>query len=168
MRSLVTGLARWLAYSGGVALFLLIAMTVVSVIGRSLAIIGLGPVPGDLELMQAGIAYAVFAFLPWCQLEGGHARVDIFTSLLSSRANRVIDLAWDLVLGGTTVLIGWRLGLGMIDKIGNGETSFMLQFPIWWAYAAVLPALGIGIAVAVSVVVLRLRDMISGPAGAGA
>lgn len=165
MRSLVTGLARWLAYSGGVVLFLLIAMTVVSIVGRALAWLGLGPVPGDLELMQAGIAYAVFAFLPWCQLEGGHARVDIFTSFLSSRANRLIDLAWDLVLGGSTLLIGWRLGLGMIDKIGNGETSFMLQFPIWWAYAAVLPALAVGMLVAVSAVVLRLRALMAGAAG---
>ena len=24
----------------------------------------------------------------------------------------------------------------MLDKFSNGETSFILRFPMWWAYAA--------------------------------
>jgi hypothetical protein len=34
------------------------------------------------------------------------------------------------------ILISWRLYEGLLSKMSNGETTFLLQFPIWWAYAA--------------------------------
>jgi hypothetical protein len=44
-----------------------------------------GPVKGDFEVVEAGIAFSIFAFLPICQLHGGHATVDIFTNLMPKR-----------------------------------------------------------------------------------
>ena len=38
------------------------------------------------------------------------------------------------------VLITWRLFVGMQDKMRYGETTYLIQFPIWWAYAASLVA----------------------------
>ena len=57
-------------------------MTVVSIVGRASLTWAwvLGPVPGDFELVEVGTGFAVFAFLPWCQLKRGHATVDLFTS----------------------------------------------------------------------------------------
>ena len=156
MQTAIERLARAMAVLGGVVLTARVVLTCVSVLGRGLNTVGhsdwltgmseaagawliatgVGPVTGDFELVEAGIAFAIFAFLPICQLYSGHATVDIFTSALSERVNRGLMAFWECVLTLIILLITWRLGAGMMDKIGNGETTFLLQFPIWWAYAA--------------------------------
>ncbi len=128
-------LARFTALAGGAVLLGLIAMTVASIIGRALIGIGLGPIPGDFEMVEIGVGFAIFAFLPWCQLNKGHARVDLFKAAMSPRINRLIDFLSDLLMALAAVLITWRLWLGLLDKKGYSETTFILQFPIWRAYA---------------------------------
>src|SRR5690606_41621866 len=91
-------------------------VTVVSIIGRAMISFGFGPVPGDYELIEAGAAFAVFAFLPWCQINRGHATVDVFTSYLSPAVNRVIDLVTELLMTAAVVLIAWRLWYGIDRK----------------------------------------------------
>lgn len=156
MTRFMTGLARAMAIIGGLVLTILVIVVCVSVLGRggdtlahwdwleqsmpwlSNAILGLGlgPVPGDFELVEAGIAFAVFSFLPLCQINGGHATVDVFTAQFPRRFTDWLITFWEVVLTALILLITWRLFVGMLDKIDNGETTFILQFPIWWAYAA--------------------------------
>jgi TRAP-type C4-dicarboxylate transport system permease small subunit len=49
-----------------------------------------------------------------------------------------IDVVANLLMTGAAGIITWRLFLGMLDKRSYGETSFILQFPVWWGYAASL------------------------------
>lgn len=143
IRRFVQGLALRLAELGGIVLTAVILMTVVSIAGRALSGAGFGPIPGDFELLEAGIGFAVFAFLPIAQLNGTHAAVDIFTSVMGVRTNRLLLAFWEVIVFLAFVLIAWRLAVGTIQKHGNGETTFLLQFPVWWAYAACLvPAVG--------------------------
>ncbi|ETX27663.1 C4-dicarboxylate ABC transporter permease [Roseivivax isoporae LMG 25204] len=147
-----------MAILGGVVLTALVALTCLSVLGRGLntlghsdvlttiapglasALIGtgVGPITGDFELVEAGVAFAIFAFLPICQLYSAHATVDVFTGMMPARLNRGIVAFWDVVLAAVLVLIAWRLWFGMTDKLRYGETTFLLQFPVWWAYAVSL------------------------------
>lgn len=131
-------LARITALAGGLVLTILIVLTVISVAGRALVFAGLAPIPGDFELVEAGTAFAVFAFLPWCHLNRGHAVVEILTMHFSDAVNRVIEVIANLMMLIFAALICWRHWLGTIDKQSYGETTFILQFPIWWAYAASL------------------------------
>lgn len=126
------------ALLGGVVLVALTLLTVSSVTGRALIPMGLGPIPGDFELVEAGVAFAVFAFLPWCQFNRGHASVEIFTQFLPGGINRVLDVVIDVLMFAVAVLLFRQHGLGTLDKTAYGETTFILQFPIWWAYAAAL------------------------------
>ncbi|MEH6727489.1 MAG: TRAP transporter small permease [Hyphomicrobiales bacterium] len=126
------------ALLGGFVLIVLTLLTVASVSGRALIPIGLGPVPGDFELVEAGVAFAVFAFLPWCQLNRGHASVEIFTQFLPPRIDRLLDVTIELLMFGVAVLLFRQHFLGTLDKTRYGETTFILQFPLWWAYAASL------------------------------
>lgn len=153
-------LARWLAILGGFSLIAITLMTVVSITGRSLIWAGLAPVPGDFELVEVGTAIAVFSFLPWCQLNRGHATVDVFTSFLSERANRVIDLVTEVLMLLVMLLLAWRLWHGMMDKMRYQETTFILQFPVWWGYAAAMVALVGGVLVSAFVVCLRYRELV--------
>ncbi len=141
-----------MALLGGIVLCLLVGLVCISILGREindmshagyfgsvgswLIARGVGPITGDFELVEAGIAFAIFAFLPLAQLTGSHATVDIFTHGFGPRANHAIATFWSIVMAIVIVLITWRLFVGMQDKIRYGETTYLIQFPIWWAYAA--------------------------------
>ena len=157
MRNLATQAARLMAICGGLVLTLLIVLICISVIGRSLngllhgwigsvmpglsawALgLGVGPINGDFELVEAGVAFAIFAFLPLCQISAGHASVDIFTAKLPMRINRVLQLGIEVIFAIVLIAIAYQLYNGMLSKQSYGDTTFLLQFPIWWAYAASL------------------------------
>ena len=76
-----------MAIMGGVVLTALVLLTCVSVLGRGLNTLGHSdmltslhngsgcvdrngrrPLNGDFELVEAGVAFSIFAFLPICQL----------------------------------------------------------------------------------------------------
>ena len=182
MHRLVHALAKLMAIAGGLVLIALIAITCVSILGRALNTVahisylkegmpavsqfliqtGVGPVQGDFELVEAGVAFAIFAFLPWCQLSRGHATVDVFTSFLPAPANRFIDVAAEVLLTAITLIITWRLIIGMQDKLAYGETTLLLQFPVWWAYAASASAALTASIVALYSTHTRFREWITG------
>ncbi len=152
LHSLIARLAQIMALLGGLILCLLVLMICVSVAGRGLGDaahsgmigvlgawlldLGVGPILGDFELVEAGMAFAIFSFLPLTQLRGAHARVDVFTSGMGPRVNNALATFWSVMMAVIIVLITWRLFVGMQDKIRYNETTYLIQFPIWWAYAA--------------------------------
>ncbi len=156
MLRFVEHISRYMAIAGGVVLAFLIVLTCLSVAGRGLNTLGhteflvalspgladaliatgVGPINGDFELVEAGVAFSIFAFLPYTQLYGGHAVVDVVTSQLPPKVRHLIEAFWETLLSLVIFLITWRLYVGMMGKYDNGQTTFLLEFPIWWAYAA--------------------------------
>lgn len=128
-------LAKWSAVFGGLALCALTLMIVISVSGRALIGIGLGPIPGDFELAEVATAIAVFYFMPWCYLRGGHATVDLLYMHLPRWVQRSVVTVSDVLMLGVWLVLSWQLWLGMLEKLEYQETTFILQMPIWWAYA---------------------------------
>lgn len=131
----VIWVARLAAIAGGIALAFAALVTVVSVIGRALIPLGLAPIPGDVELVQAAILFAVFAFLPWCHLERGHAVVAILADRFPVRIGAIIEFIWDVVMVVAAAFITWRFAYGLLDKLSNKESSFILRIPLWIIYA---------------------------------
>lgn len=184
MKKLVTFLAHFMAVIGGLVLSALVVLTCLSVLGRGLntfghsdfleglseaaskALLSTGvkPITGDFELVEAGVAFAIFAFLPITQLYSAHATVDIFTSALPKRASRFLMAFWEIVLTAAIILIAARLYEGMLSKMQYGETTFLLQFPIWWAYALSLFAAVIASIVAVYCAFARAAEAVTGRA----
>ena len=142
MNKLIYGLSRVMAWFGSLVLVLIAVMSVASIIGRALSGFGLGPVPGDFELVEAGTALAVFCFLPWAHLKRGHAVVDMLWGSYPLPMRRVLDVLADGMMLVVWVLLVWRMSIAMSEYRHNGEVSFILQMPVWWGYAAsMLPAL---------------------------
>lgn len=144
---LVGGLARAIAIAGGSALALITVMTVVSVVGRALIPIGLRPVPGDYEIVQAGVLFAIFCALPITQYLRGHADVSLLTERFPARIGAIIELVMDLLMLIATTFIVWRYAQGMVDKYANREMTLILHIPVWCLYA-------IGMVGAVSMVIV--------------
>jgi TRAP-type C4-dicarboxylate transport system permease small subunit len=184
MQSIVTRVARVMAIAGGLVLTVLVILVCISVTGRGLNTLGhsdllegalpglaswlvgtgVGPVSGDFELVEAGIAFAIFSFLPITQLYSAHASVDVFTNLLPGRTNRVLQAFWEVVLAIVIVVIGWRLFVGFTEKLDNGQTTFLLQFPVWWAYGASFLASVVAALVGIYCAVGRVLEVLTGRA----
>lgn len=139
MNKLLYDWSRALAWFGGAALTLVALLSVVSIVGRALSSFGLGPVPGDFELVEAGTALAVFCFLPWCHLRRSHADVSMFWNAYPAPMRRGLQLLSDLLMLAVWLLLVWRMGDATLDYKANGEVSFILQMPVWWGYAASMP-----------------------------
>ncbi len=158
----VGGVCRLLALAGGVVLTALALMTVVSIVGRGFSFAGLGPVPGDFELVEAGCAVAVFAFLPWCQYRRGHVTVDIFISRLPGRFQALLAMIGNVALSLVACLIAWRLWFGMLDKFSYGETTMILGMKLGYAYAAAVPGAAFFAVVCLYTVWRSLNETIRG------
>jgi uncharacterized membrane protein YidH (DUF202 family) len=152
-------LSTGMAMAGGLMLSALVLLTCASILGRELNDLlqpvrhvalagwlldglGVGAIDGDFELLEAGMAFTVFAFLPLTQITLGHASVDVFAAMLPRAFNRWLLLAIEIAFALVLILIAVQLWSGMMSKMGSGQTTLRLQFPVWWGYAlAVVPAI---------------------------
>ncbi|WP_317056976.1 TRAP transporter small permease [Roseovarius rhodophyticola] len=182
MPRLVLALARGMAVLGGLVLTGLILITCVSVLGglgnsffhsafaesvfpefaQGALDLGVGPLFGDTEMVEVGMAFVIFCFLPLCQISGSHASVDIFSSRLPLQVNRALQVLIDLIFAVILILIALRLFAGLQEKMQYNETTYDLQFPIWWSYGASLAASGIAALVGVYVAGARVVEATSG------
>ncbi|WP_256212484.1 TRAP transporter small permease [Loktanella sp. DSM 29012] len=181
-----------MAWIGGLVLTGIVILICVSVLGRTLngmlhgdvaqsvmpaladwlIAAGVGPVNGDFELTEALVAFAIFAFLPLCQITGGHASVDIFTQRMSPGINRALRVAIDTVFAAVMVLLAVQLYAGLLSKLSSGQTTFLLEFPVWWGYALSLIGAVIAAIVSVWIAATRVAEVATGrdilPADLGA
>ena len=138
------GLARrvielW-ALLGGVLLLGIALMSTWSAAGSFLFS---RPQQGDFELVEMGVAVAVFMFLPYCQLTDSNVTADIFTARASPRTViRLQVLSAVIALAFGAVLL-WRMYAGLLDYRQYVETTTILRIPIWYAYLPVLASLAL-------------------------
>lgn len=182
MHAVMDRFARVFALLGGVVLTMLIVLTCLSIFGRTINTIlhgdffqtsltgvasallatGIGSINGAFEMIEAGMAFVIFAFIPLCQLNGAHASVDIFTAGLPPRFNVVLRAVIEVVFAAIIVLIAWQLFQGMLSKQRTGQTTLILQFPVWWPYALSLAGAVASAIVAVYVAAMRVLEIVTG------
>jgi TRAP-type C4-dicarboxylate transport system permease small subunit len=123
--------ATGVALLGGLVLFALTLLTVISVVGRAAFS---APIPGDFELVELGMAVAIFSFLPYCQIVRGNVIVDLFTSKASLRTRALLDGVGNMLYTAIAALLTWRVALGGLEIRSYNETTMVLQVPVWWGY----------------------------------
>ena len=129
--------SRAFALAGGVLFIVLIAMSLVSIVGRKLFS---APVPGDFELLQMGAAVAAATFFAYCQMSDGHVKVDFFTAWMPARLRAFLDGLAALLMCVVALLISWRTAVGAVASFESGEASLMLGWPGWIAIALIVPS----------------------------
>lgn len=175
-------LSRLMAILGGIMLSVLILLTVFAILGRLVDRLfhwmleadfmaglgqwmidaGVGPILGTFELIEAGVAFVIFAFLPICQITGGHATVDVFTSAMSERKKRVLRGVTEVIFAAVMVLIAVQLFGGLLTKFNSGQTTLELQLPVWYSYAIGFVGAVLTSVVSVYLAVVRVAEMVSG------
>lgn len=147
-------LSRQFALAGGLIMLALATMTVVSIVGRST--IGVS-VEGDYELVELGLAAAVFLFLPECYLNQGHVVVDLFTARCSERTIDFLDGVADFLFFAVATVLVWRLSLAGIESRDYWEQTMILGMPLWWVYAVGTVCMGLLALCALNQLYLRIR-----------
>jgi hypothetical protein len=62
----------------------------------------------------------------------------------------------------TLIVLTWRLAYGMADKLRYGETTFILQFPIWWGFAAAMIGAVVAVIISIYMTAMRAREVATG------
>jgi TRAP-type C4-dicarboxylate transport system permease small subunit len=178
----VVGISRLMALLGGAILSLLIIITCLSILGRALNTAlhsdlimsiapgvanglieaGVGAIPGSFELVEAGMAFCIFAFLPYCLITMGHASVDVFTNALPRGVNKLLETLIAILFAVVLVTIAVQLQAGLERKMGSGQTSLLLEFPIWWSYMASFVGAVATAIVSIYMALLRLIELLTG------
>jgi TRAP-type C4-dicarboxylate transport system permease small subunit len=109
------------------------------------------PLSGDFELVEVGVAVAAFAFLPYCQLTGANVSADIFTQGAGPRTIAFLSLLSAVIALVFSLILTWRMSVGLLDIHRYGETTTIMGFPIWIAYVPIV----------FSLVLLALASLIS-------
>ena len=128
---------KGMAFLSGITLVVMAFMSLWSIVGRSLFD---KPLIGDYELVQMLSAVAVALSLPYAHWIGAHVIVDFFTANAKPKTNAVMDLLANLIMAFFSLVIAWRLWIGMFDLKANFDASMMLNIPTWWSYIPFVPA----------------------------
>ena len=147
--------ANILALIGGIILVVASVITCISIIGS----VTYKPLPGEIELVEALCGIAVFAFMPFCQLHRGHVSVDLLIGALGNRATLYAQLVGDIVIAVLFAIVTWRHWVGTLDKMRNGETTTILELPVWWGFVAGLVLLIATVAISIYVIFVDIRDL---------
>lgn len=123
------GIARFLAILGGLLSCVMAALVSISVAGRYLMS---RPVPGDYDLIGILCGCAVFAFLPYCQLQRSNVIADFFTQGASERTKSKLDASGNVLFLAAAIMFTWRLYYGMLEMRDTGEQIAAFAFYRWW------------------------------------
>ncbi|NDY90405.1 TRAP transporter small permease [Ideonella livida] len=132
------------ALGGGLVLVAMATMTVVSVVGRAFFS---HPILGDVELVQLGGAVVVASFLPYAQFQRANLIVDFFTSGARERTQHAMDALGTLFYTLVMALIVWRVAAGAVAMHESQESSMLMNLPLWWPYALMLPGLALAVVI---------------------
>jgi TRAP-type C4-dicarboxylate transport system permease small subunit len=134
-----------------VALFVMMTLTCVDVVGRYLFN---RPVPGGLEIIEILVAATVFGALPLVTLREEHVTVDLLDAVVPDWLLRVQHVAACALSAAVCGVAAWQLLLRANRMLGYGDTTAVLKialYPLTYLMSAAMAV------VAVILLVLALR-----------
>ncbi len=150
-------LEGWLALLGGIAVFSLMLLAVVSVGGRN----GFNqPLPGYVDWIEQAMPLIAFLGVAYTQRLGGHIRMDIVVGRLSGRGLWFVETVTTLLMLVLMLLLVWgswahfQRSFDFSAPMWSRDSSFDIRLPLWPA-KLVVP-------VAFSVLSLRLALQVWG------
>ncbi|MEX3008317.1 TRAP transporter small permease subunit [Hoeflea sp. TYP-13] len=114
-------LERQLALLGGLAVFSLMVLAVVSVTGRNFFN---QPLPGYVDWIEQAMPLIAFIAVSYCQRLGGHIRMDIVVGMMSGRVLWLAEFVSTAAMFILMVLLVW-------GTYAHFDRSFDFSAPLW-------------------------------------
>ena len=109
------------------ALFAIMALTLVDVAGRKLLS---QSVPGSLEVTEILMVVVIFAALPLVSLHGEHVVFDSLDALMPPWLRRVQQGLVDLLCAGSLGALAWLMWDKASQMASYGDTTAQLKLPL--------------------------------------
>ncbi|GAA6164070.1 hypothetical protein NBRC116590_17740 [Pelagimonas sp. KU-00592-HH] len=165
-------LERLLALLGGLTVFSLMILAVISVSGRNFAN---HPLPGYVDWIEQAMPLIAFLGVSYVQRDGGHIRMDMLVGALKGRSLYAVEFFTTLVFLGLMLLLLWGSwahfdrSFDFGQPLWSRDSSMDISLPLWpaklmapvafavlclrlclqlWAYGRAL-RIGVGHAIAV-------------------
>ena len=110
----------------GTALFAIMALTFLDVVGRKLLD---NSIPGSLELTELLMVIVIFAALPLVSLRGEHVLFDSLDSSMPARMLTLQKAFIHLLIAVALLALGWLMWTTGTQFQQSGETTAQLKFP---------------------------------------
>lgn len=118
-----------------------VALVVVASVGRRY-LFG-RPIEGDYELVEMGMAIAIFLCFPYCHATGTNLVAEFFSTRFSDRLKLALDAVADAVFAAVAAAFAWRLAIGLGRKFAQHDTSMLLAIPIWIGFAVAVVSMAL-------------------------
>ena len=125
---------------GGILLVLSAVLTTLSIITHAALN---WPIRGEFELVSFGTSWAVYFFLPYCQMIKGNVLVDFFFARAGARLKHFLDALGSLLYAAIVSLLVWRMGVGGWEMFDSGQASAVMNIPYWWSFPVALVCLSL-------------------------
>lgn len=120
--------SRLLGVLACLALFAIMLLTVVDVIGRYLFA---SPLPAAYEMISFIMPCIIFCALPAVSLNHGHVTIDLLDRVVPARLQRLQHVAVHLIAAAAMALIAWRLWVLSGDHYRYEGVTDELFMPLW-------------------------------------
>lgn len=152
--SLTTRVSRAIALIGLAGLLALALATVLDVLLRwvfNSPIVGLN----DTYAMFAAVVIA--SSFPLCIAQRGNITIRFLGKILGSRMSNLFETFGNLVTSGIFVLMAWQLWLYADQLQADGETTWILQWPVspWWRVITILVVVNVPVALVMAMASFR-------------
>lgn len=123
-----------LALLGGIAVFSLMVLAVVSVSGRNFAN---APLPGYVDWIEQTMPLIAFVAVSYTQRLGGHIRMDIVIGRLRGRPLWLVEMLSTLVMLSLMLLLVWGTfshflrAFDMSAPLWSRDSSMDIGIPLW-------------------------------------
>ncbi len=143
-------------YVAGLALVVLLALTVSDITGRS----GFdNPVPGTVEVTSLVLVVVVFLGLAHSEDLGDHISVDLLYVRVGKRFKAVLDVIADLISLAVIGLMSYQLYRFALRQQDAGAESPVLEWPVWpFVLVAALGALGYTISIGFKLILRAMGE----------
>lgn len=131
-------LESFLNLAGGMAIFLLVLLATVNVLGRWLFS---APISGYVDWVEQAMAFIAFLGIAYTQRMGGHIRMDILIGRLNRRWLWFTELITTTLMLLVTLILIYGSYLHFWRAFSIGDSSLDINLPTWPAKLAVPVAL---------------------------
>ncbi|VAW16578.1 TRAP-type C4-dicarboxylate transport system, small permease component [hydrothermal vent metagenome] len=114
-------LETWLALLGGLAVFGLMVLAVISVSGRNMFN---HPLPGYVDWIEQAMPLIAFIGISYTQRLGGHIRMDILVGRLKGRSLWLVEFISTLIMLILMLLLVW-------GSFAHFQRAFDFSAPLW-------------------------------------
>ena len=123
----LTGIAFWFCGGfAGLVLALLMAVTVVDVVGRY---VFNAPLPGSWEITKVMMAALIFAALPAVSRFEQHIAIDLLDGVTPRRLVRARRILINLICAAALAILCWRLWVYAVQTAEFGDVTEYLRLP---------------------------------------